>query len=127
MDKSKKREILRRRRHTHLRRRLTGTAERPRLCIHRSNKNMYAQVVDDVAGRTLFGSSTLSPGLRTETPNGATVEASARLGDAIGQKCLEMGITKLVFDRAGYPFHGRVKALADAARKRFADAGAEGF
>lgn len=127
MDKNKNRARLRLKRHRHIRGRLSGTADRPRLCVFRSNKHMYSQVIDDAEGRTLLSASTLGPELRSRGANGSTVESSTMLGDLIGQKCLESGITKVVFDRAGYRFHGRVKALAEAARKRFTDAGAEGF
>ena len=126
MDKNKRRVASRHKRHGHLRKRLAGTPERPRLCVFRSNKYVYAQVIDDVHGRTLLSASTLDPELRADG-RGATVPASARLGDAIGRMCLEKGITKVVFDRAGYRFHGRVKAVAEAARKRFTEAGGEGF
>jgi len=128
MDVHKRKQLLRRRRHRHIRRRLEGTPERPRLCVFRSNKHIYAQVIDDWNGRTLLSASTLSPELRDSIGGrGGSVEAAAAVGDLIGRKCLEQGITKLVFDRAGYRFHGRVKALAEAARKRMQQAGARAF
>jgi large subunit ribosomal protein L18 len=88
---------------------------------------MYAQVVDDWSGKTLACASTLSKELREEAAKGGTVPASALVGELIGRKCLEIGVTRIVFDRGGFRFHGRVKALAEGARKRFAEAGAEGF
>ena len=87
---------------------------------------MYAQVIDDALGHTLISACTLEPQF-SDMGSAGTVEASSRLGDIVGQKCLEQGIKKVVFDRAGYRFHGRVKALAEAARKQFSEAGAEGF
>ena len=127
MKSSRRKCELRRRRHGRIRKRVIGTAERPRLCVFRSGKHMYAQVIDDHSGRTLVSAATLSKELRDGIGNGGTVEASAQVGDLIGRKCTEMGISKVVFDRGGYKFHGRVKALAGAARKQFAEAGAEGF
>ena len=127
MKRSRKKGDLRRRRHGRIRRRVIGTAERPRLCVFRSDKHMYAQVIDDHAGRTLTSAATLSKELRDRISNGATIEASALVGDLIGRKCTEIGISRVVFDRGGFRFHGRVKALAEAARKQFAEAGAEGF
>ena len=127
MDPTKKKRALRLRRHRRVRRRVVGTAERPRLCVFRSSKHLYAEVVDDGNGRTLASASTLSPELRDRLAKTGTVEAAGAVGDLIGHKCLEKGIGKVVFDRGGFDYHGRVKALAEAARKRFADAGAEGF
>ena len=127
MDANKRKQALRGKRHRHIRRKLAGSAERPRLCVYRSNRHIYVQVIDDESGRSLLTASTLSPELKDELERGASVQAAARVGELIGQKCLDKGITKIVFDRGGFKYHGRVKALAEAARKRFADAGAEGF
>ncbi len=118
---------MRKRRHLRVRKRVQGTPERPRLCVFRSNKHIYAQVVDDWSGRSLVAASTLVPELRDKIAKAGTVKAAAIVGDFIGQKCLEKGIRKVVFDRGGFRYHGRVRALAEAARKRFADGGAEGF
>ena len=127
MDANKRNKALRSKRHRRIRRKLAGSAERPRLCVYRSNKHIYVQVVDDQSGRSLLTASTLSPEIKNELEQTASVQAAARVGELIGQKCLDNGITKIVFDRGGFKYHGRVKALAEAARKRFADAGAEGF
>ena len=127
MKSGKRKGELRRRRHGRIRKRVIGTAERPRLCVFRSDKHIYAQVIDDYAGRTLTSAATLSKELRACIGTGGTVEASTLVGDLLGRKCTEMGISRVVFDRGGFRFHGRVKALAEAARKRFAEAGAEGF
>ncbi len=105
-----------RRRHTRVRGKISGTAERPRLCVTRSNANIYAQIIDDVAGKTLCAASTLGPEFKATKKNGATVEGAAALGEIIGKKAQESGITVVVFDRGGNLYHGRVKALADAAR-----------
>jgi len=127
MDLSKRKWALRERRHRRIRKRVQGTPDRPRLCVFRSNKHIYAQVVDDWNGRSLVAASTLTAELRDRVGKAGTVKAAVVVGDLIGQKCLEKGITKVVFDRGGFSYHGRVRALAEAARKRFADAGAEGF
>jgi large subunit ribosomal protein L18 len=127
MDKTKEKTRRRRKRHMHIRRTVEGTPERPRLCVSRSNKNISAQVIDDYSGHTLASASTLDPDLRDQVPNGGTVDAATRVGEALGQKCLQNGITKVVFDRGGHKFHGRVKALADAVRKQFQEGDAPGF
>jgi len=127
MDPRMRKQELRRRRHRRVRKRVNGTPERPRLCVFRSNKHIYAQVIDDWNGRCLLSACTLSPELKGNAAKSGTVEAAALVGDLIGKKCVESGITKLVFDRGGYRYHGRVKALAEAARKRLAEAGAEAF
>ena len=94
-----------------IRGRISGTAERPRLCVFRSNKQIYAQVIDDIAGNTLVSAS--SKGI-TE---GNKSEITAKVGEAVAKKAIEAGITTVVFDRNGFLFHGRVKSLADGARK----------
>lgn len=96
---------------TRIRGKISGTATRPRMSVFRSNKGIYVQVIDDLAGRTLCSAS--SRGLE----GGTKTEISAKVGEAIAKKALEMGITEVVFDRNGYLFHGRVKMLADAARE----------
>ncbi|HEY9665462.1 MAG TPA: 50S ribosomal protein L18 [Coleofasciculaceae cyanobacterium] len=106
-----------RRRHRRIRRKVNGTAERPRLAVFRSNQHIYAQVIDDNQQHTLVAASTLDPALKPELKSAATCEASAEVGKLIAQRSLEKGITKVVFDRGGNLYHGRVKALADAARE----------
>ncbi len=127
MDKSKKKAALRRRRHRHVRKSLEGTPERPRLCVFRSHRHIYAQIVDDWAQRTLLSCSSQSPELASESVPGGTVEGAAIVGELVGRKCVENGITALVFDRGGYRYHGRVKALADAARAQLKAAGGVAF
>ncbi len=96
---------------TRIRGKISGTAQRPRMTVFRSNKAIYVQLIDDLAGKTLCAAS--SKGI-TE---GTKIEVSEKVGEAVAKKALEMGITQVVFDRNGYLFHGRVKSLADAARK----------
>ena len=107
----KTREQKRVRRHLRVRRRITGTAERPRLVVFRSLKHIYAQLVDDTAGRTLMSVSDSS------VTEGKKAERSVQVGKAIAEKAKAAGITRVVFDRAGYKYHGRVKAVADGARE----------
>jgi large subunit ribosomal protein L18 len=106
-----------RRRHRRVRRKVNGTADRPRLAVFRSNEHIYVQVIDDNQQHTIVAASTLEPTLKSELKSGATCEASAAVGRLIAQRSLEKGITKVVFDRGGNIYHGRVKALAEAARE----------
>jgi large subunit ribosomal protein L18 len=127
MDRHRKNQAMLEKRHLRIRKNVIGTPERPRLCVFRSNKHIYAQVVDDWSGHSLASASTLSPEVKAQGARTGTVEAAARVGDLIGRRCVESGITRVVFDRGGFKYHGRVKALAEAARKRFAEAKVEGF
>lgn len=106
-----------RRRHARVRGKISGTSARPRLCITRSNANLYAQVIDDVAGKTLCAVSTLGPDFKATKKNGANVEGATALGELIGKKATAAGITEVVFDRGGNLYHGRIKAVADGARE----------
>ena len=117
MDKLQKKQAGLQRRHARVRGKVSGTPERPRLCVTRSNSNMQAQIIDDVAGITLVGVTTLGPDFKATGKSGATVEGAAALGEIIGRKAQEKGITTVVFDRGGNIYHGRVKALADGARE----------
>jgi large subunit ribosomal protein L18 len=96
--------------------RLQGTSERPRLNVFRSLKHIYAQAIEDATGKTLASASTLSPELKGSLRSTGNAEAAKKVGELIAKKCLENGIQKVVFDRNGYLYHGRVKALAEAAR-----------
>ncbi len=107
---------LRIRRHQRLRKRVSGTHERPRLCVFRSNVHIYAQVINDVEGRTLVAASTTEKGWSGGEGKTKTEEA-ALVGRLIAERALAAGVTKVVFDRGGYKYHGRVKALAEAARE----------
>jgi large subunit ribosomal protein L18 len=111
------RKLLRAKRHLRVRKKISGTAERPRLNVFRSLKHIYAQIIDDDRGVTLVSASTLSPELRGQLKSGSNKEAAAAVGRLVAQKALERGIKKVVFDRGGYIYHGRVKALAEAARE----------
>jgi len=94
-----------------------GTPDRPRLSVFRSNRHIYAQIIDDVAGATLVSASTRSKGLRNQLPNGGDKKAAQIIGEAIAKQALGVGIKCVCFDRNRYKFHGRLKALAEAARK----------
>ncbi|WP_029421864.1 50S ribosomal protein L18 [Alicyclobacillus macrosporangiidus] len=111
------RNLARKRRHLRVRKRIEGTPARPRLNVYRSNKHIYAQVIDDEHGHTLASASTLDKELRGEVENGATVEAARKVGELVAKRALEKGVKSVVFDRGGYLYHGRVQALADAARE----------
>ena len=113
---SKKRARLRRRRY-HIRRAVQGTAQRPRLSVYRSLANIYTQIVDDQQGKTLVSVTSLTPEVRESCPYGGNVKAAEAVGALVAQRALEAGIKKVVFDRGGRKYHGRVKALAEAARK----------
>ena len=117
MNKLQKKQAGLARRHRRVRGKISGTAARPRLCVTRSNSNIYVQFVDDVAGKTLVGVSTLGAEFKATGKNGANVEGAAALGEIAGKAALAAGITEIVFDRGGYLYHGRVKALAEGARE----------
>ena len=108
------RKLERTRRHARVRTKVSGTAERPRLCVYRSNTNLYAQIIDDVAGITLVAASTLDKEVKTKKSN---IEAAKEVGALIAKKAAEKNIKTVVYDRGGYIFHGVVKALAEAARE----------
>ena len=104
-------------RHRRVRRKTSGTPERPRLCVFRSLKQIYAQVIDDVSGHTIASASSLEPEIASSAGKVAKAEMSKAVGAAIARRALMKGATQVVFDRGGYEYHGRVKALADAARE----------
>jgi large subunit ribosomal protein L18 len=112
IHKTEKKEI-RSRIHRRLRRKLQGTTERPRLAVFRSLAHIYAQVIDDTEGKTVVSASSIDKGART---NGGNVAAAKVIGKAVAERAKEKGIARVVFDRGGYPYHGRIKALAEAAR-----------
>ncbi len=124
MDHQKAKHVRRLRRKRHVRKKLQGTPARPRLTVFRSSKHICAQLVDDLSGATLAEASSLSPALRAGLPvsknsqtYGGNVKAAVLVGKALAEKAKEKGITKVAFDRGHYRYHGRVKALADAARE----------
>ncbi len=117
MVSKKSRTEVRLNKHRRLRNRFTGTAERPRLAVFRSNNHMYAQIIDDTVGNTLVSASTLQKDVKSELEKTNNVDAAAYLGTVIAKKALEKGITTVVFDRGGFIYQGKIKALADAARE----------
>ena len=117
MVNKKSRKEVRVKKHMRIRNRFSGTAERPRLAVFRSNNHMYAQIIDDTVGNTLVSASTLESAVRAELGKTNNVDAAAYLGTVIGKRAVEKGIKKVVFDRGGYIYQGKVAALADAARE----------
>ena len=117
MDKLKAKKAGLRRRQRRVRGKVSGTAERPRLRVTRSNTNIYAQVIDDVAARTLVSASSLDAEFKATGKNGGNIEGATEVGKLVAQRALDAGITTIVFDRGGNLYHGRVKALADGARE----------
>lgn len=114
---AQKRREARLKRAKKIRKKVFGTPERPRLRVFRSDKHIYAQVIDDTTGHTLAAASTLTPALRDEIKGKKKIEKAFAVGEFLGKLCLEKGIKKVVFDRGGFKYHGRIKALADGARK----------
>lgn len=114
MVKKTDRKMERTRRHLRVRRKISGTQERPRLCVYRSNANIYVQIIDDVAGKTLVAASTLDKEVKTKHSN---KEAAKEVGTLIAKRAKEHNIVNVVFDRGGYIYHGIVKELAEAARE----------
>jgi len=111
------REAHRRRIHVRMRKRIEGTADRPRLCVHRSTKHIRAQVIDDHTARTIVSASSLDKEVRKLIKGGGNIAASKVVGKAIAERARAKGVDKVVFDRGGYQYHGRVQALAEAARE----------
>jgi len=111
------RAVARKRRHVRVRHKVYGTAERPRLNVYRSLEHIYAQVIDDVAQQTLVSASTVDPSLRKSLDSTSTCSASAAVGTLVAERAMAQGINQVVFDRGGNLYHGRVKALAEAARE----------
>lgn len=110
-------ELLRLRRHKRLRKTVVGSAEKPRLNVFRSVCHIYAQVIDDAEGKTLVAASTLDAEVKPKIKNGGNIDAAKLVGELVAKRAVEKGIEKVVFDRGGYQYHGRVAALADGARE----------
>ncbi|MDO5733890.1 MAG: 50S ribosomal protein L18 [Eubacteriales bacterium] len=108
------RNLIRKRKHARVRKDISGTAERPRLCVFRSNKHLYAQIIDDSNSCTLVSASTLDKGIEAKSNN---LEAAKAVGKLVAERALEKGIDSVVFDRSGYIYHGRIAALAEASRE----------
>ena len=117
MNQRKQVEVRRLRRQRHVRKKLFGTTERPRLCIFRSSKHIYAQVINDATGSTLASASTLDPEIKGQAAYGGNKAAATLVGKAVAERAKQAGIDKICFDRRSYKYHGRVQALADAARE----------
>ena len=117
MVSKESRAEIREDKHRRIRNRISGTASRPRLAVYRSNKNMYAQIIDEETRTTLVSANTLQKDVREGLEKTDDVEAAKAVGSAIAKRALEKGIKEVVFDRAGYIYHGKVQALADAARE----------
>lgn len=117
ISKNKIKEIKRVGRHQRLRKRLRGSSERPRLCVHRSLNNLYAQIIDDTRGKVLIGMSTLNKDIRKQVKSGGNQEGATLLGKAVAEAAKNKGVSMVCFDRGGYHYHGRVKAFAEAARQ----------
>ena len=111
------RSAARKRRHARVRKKISGTSDAPRLSVFRSLKHIYAQIIDDESGRTLISASTLDPDIRERVIELNKTEQAKLVGQRLAEKALSNGVTKVVFDRGGYKYHGRVKALADASRE----------
>ncbi|MGB7847427.1 MAG: 50S ribosomal protein L18 [Candidatus Acidiferrum sp.] len=111
------RDAQRRRVHARVRTRVTGTAERPRLCVYRSLGHIYAQIIDDRSGRTLVSASSIDKESKKNLKGGGNIASAKAVGKFIAERAKAAGVVKVVFDRGGYKYHGRVKALADAARE----------
>jgi len=114
--KSIEKQKARKRRHRRSKKKIFGTAERPRVSVYKSNKHLYAQIIDDVIGHTLVSESSLGSDIELKGSN-VTVEVAREIGLALGKKAIEKGIKRVVFDRSGYRYHGQIKALADGARE----------
>jgi len=111
------REAHRQRIHVRMRKKIAGTTERPRLCVHRSSKHIRAQVVDDATNRTIVSATTLDKEVKAQIKGGANIAAAKVVGKIIAERAQAKGVEKVVFDRGGYQYHGRIQALADAARE----------
>ncbi|MBO8161950.1 MAG: 50S ribosomal protein L18 [Thermosipho sp. (in: Bacteria)] len=117
MIKKENKNWRRKKRHLSIRKKIRGTADRPRLCVYKSEKHIYAQIIDDDKGHTLVAASTLDKELKEVLSKTWNKEAAREVGKLIGKRAIEKGIKKVVFDRGGYRYHGRVKELADGARE----------
>lgn len=117
MEKNKAKAVRLQRRKNHIRKTVFGSAQRPRLAVFRSDKHIYAQVINDFEGHTVVAAASTDKALRGDLANGGNIEAAKRIGKAIAERALAAGIQQVAFDRGGHKYHGRIKALADAARE----------
>ncbi len=118
MVRTTEKSLARGKRHYRVRRKVSGTPERPRLNVFRSLKHVYAQLIDDISGHTLVSVSTMEPDLRNSIPSSGNAEAARKVGERLAERARERGIEEVVFDRGGFLYHGRVKALAEGAREK---------
>jgi len=116
MDRLKAKHAGLARRRTRVRGKVSGTQQRPRLCVTRTNMHIYAQVIDDISGETIAAASSIDKELRATLKSGSNADSAKAVGEAVGRKAIEKGVTEVVFDRSGRLYHGRVKSLADGAR-----------
>ena len=116
-DKQSKKAVRLQRRQYNIRKSLSGTPERPRLTVFRSDKHIYAQVIEDIAGKTLASAASTEKDVRGDMANGGNIKAAVAVGKTIAERAKSAGVTKVAFDRSGRKYHGRIKALADAARE----------
>ena len=117
MIKKESREVIREKKHLKIRNRFSGTTERPRLAVYRSNNHIYAQIIDDTVGKTLVSASTLEKSAKSELEKTNDIAAASFIGKTIAEKAVAAGIKQVVFDRGGFIYQGKIKALADAARE----------
>ena len=117
MVSKESRQEIRVKKHMRMRNRFSGTAERPRLAVFRSNNHMYAQIIDDTVGNTLVSASTLEKEIKAELEKTNDIDAAAYVGKIVAKRAIEKGITEVVFDRGGFLYHGKIEALAEAARE----------
>jgi len=117
MIKKASRQKVRAKRHKNLRYKFSGTSDKPRLCVYRSNKHIYAQIVDDTISHTLVSASTMEKEVAAKLEKTSNVDAAKLVGEIVGKRAVEKGISKVVFDRGGYIYHGKIATLADAARE----------
>lgn len=118
MARTKEKLLARKKRQNRVRQKVNGTAERPRLNVYRSLKHIYAQLIDDNSGKTLVSASTVDPDIRTKISASGNADAARMVGELLGDRARENSIEQVVFDRGGYLYHGRVKALAEGAREK---------
>lgn len=117
MDTAREKRLARQRRHQRVRKQVSGTGERPRLCVYRSLQHIYAQIIDDIQGRTLASAATVDAEVRSGLgAEGGKIEQAKVVGEVLARRAAAAGIQRVVFDRGGYPYHGRVRALAEGAR-----------
>ena len=117
MGKRSKKEIALKQRHNRVRRKVSGTDQVPRLSVHRSQLNLYTQLINDLAGKTMLAASTRDKKVKALVDKGGSIKAAELLGQILAEQAKSKGITRVVFDRGGYPYHGRVRSLAESARK----------